>query len=148
MIYFEDLEPGQEQEFGPLNVTAEAIVSFAEKYDPQPFHLSDEGARGTFFGSLAASGWHTAAMTRKLITAYAEEPLASLAPVGFDDLRWRQPVYPGDELRAQTRVEAKEMPANPAAAGVVRFAVTTRNQHDQVVMSMTSIVRVASRDST
>ncbi len=62
MIYFEDMEPGQQTACGPLAVSADDIIRFARKYDPQPFHLSDEGAKDTYFGTLAASGWHTAAM--------------------------------------------------------------------------------------
>lgn len=146
MIYFEDMQPGQEESYGTLTVTAEAVVCFAEKYDPQPFHLSDEGARGTIFGSLAASGWHTAAMTMKLVID-REEPLASLGSPGFDDLRWHKPVYPGDKLRARTRVLDKRESESRDDLGIVHIYIETLNQHDTVVMSYTSIAMVARREA-
>lgn len=144
MICFEDLEAGNEDTFGPLTVTSEAIIRFAEKYDPQPFHLSDEGAEGTIFGSLAASGWHTAAMTMKLIID-RDEPLASLGSPGLDDLRWHRPVYPGDELTARIRVLDKRTSESRADMGIVRFDIETYNQHDDIVMSYTSIAMIARR---
>lgn len=147
MIYFDDLEVGQEDVFGPLTVTAEAIVEFARKYDPQPFHLSDEGARGTLFGSLAASGWHTAAMTQRLIIDYRPEPLASLSSPGLDDLRWRTPVYPRDELRARTRVEGMKPSRSRPEMGTIRLVIETLNQNDVVVMDFTLIVMMARRPS-
>lgn len=143
MIYFEDMQPGQEQILGPLTVDAEAVIAFAKKYDPQPFHLSDEGARGTLFGSLAASGWHTAAMTQSLIIGAQPEPLASLGSPGLDDLHWRKPVYPGDELRARTRILAKQPSESRPTMGTTRIQVETLNQNDEVVMYFTLIVMVA-----
>lgn len=137
MIYFDDIQVGQQAVFGPLIVSADEIVDFARKYDPQPFHLSDAGARDTFFGSLAASGWHTAAMTMKLIVTGRSEPWADLGSPGFDDLRWQQPVYPGDRLRVHTTVQDKQASASSAQQGTVRLYVETANQHAEVVMSMT-----------
>lgn len=142
MIYFEDLELGQVETFGPLTVTADAIIEFAREYDPQPFHLSDDGAKGTLFGSLAASGWHTAAMTQRLIIGYREEALASMGSPGLDDLYWRKPVYPGDELRARTSIVDKTPSKSRPEMGTVRIAIETLNQRDDVVMSFTLIVMV------
>ena len=67
MIYFEDIAPGQTQSFGSYEVTKGEVLEFAEKYDPQPFHLSEEAAAKTHFGRLAASGWHTCAMTMRML---------------------------------------------------------------------------------
>lgn len=145
MMYYEDIEPGRKATFGPLAVSADEIVDFAKKYDPQRFHLSDEGARDTFFGSLAASGWHTAAMTMKLIVAFRAEPLASLGSPGFDDLHWHQPVYPGDELHARTQVLDKWLSESCDDRGIVRLYIETLNQRDDVVMSVTSMVFMARR---
>lgn len=140
MIYFEHVDVGQEQTFGPLRVSAEAIKAFAEKYDPQLFHLSDAGARGTLFGTLAASGWHTAAMTQQLIIGYRDEPLASRGSPGVDDLHWRTPVYPGDELRARTRIVDKTPSRSRPDMGTVRVYIETINQDAVVVMDLTLIV--------
>ncbi len=145
MIYFEDMTPGQQTTCGPLSVSADDIIRFARKYDPQPFHLSDEGAAGTLFGTLAASGWHTAAMTMKLIIDHRDEPLASLGSPGFDDLRWSKPVYPGDTLRASTRVIDKRASESRPDMGIVRFEIETFNQNDELVMRLTSIAMMAKR---
>jgi acyl dehydratase len=145
MIYFEDVEIGGTREFGPLTVDADAVVEFARKYDPQPFHLSDEGARDTYFGKLAASGWHTAALTMKLMVGGSHEPLASLGSPGFDDLRWRRPVYPGDTLRVRLRCMEKTPSRSRPEMGSARFMVETLNQDDEVVMSFISIAMIACR---
>ncbi|MET5012133.1 MaoC/PaaZ C-terminal domain-containing protein, partial [Burkholderia pseudomallei] len=79
--------------------------AFASRYDPQPFHLSDEAAAATHFGRLSASGWHTASMTMAMIVAYYRETgFQSLGSPGVDELRWLKPVYPGDTLRCETEV--------------------------------------------
>src|SRR5436190_7928981 len=105
MIYFEDLAVGAETEFGSYQVTREEVIDFAQKYDPQPFHLSDEAAAATHFKRLAASGWHTCAMTMAMFVAEMKtNPQASLGAAGIDELRWLKPVYPGDVLRCETEV--------------------------------------------
>ena len=104
MIYFEDLEVGAETEFGSYEVTREEVIEFARKYDPQPFHLSDEAAAKTHFGRIAASGWHTCAMTMAVIARYVVgDEQAGLGSPGVDELRWLKPVYPGDTLTCAAR---------------------------------------------
>src|SRR3990170_7884666 len=99
MIYFEDMEVGGERVFGQYDVTREEVLEFARKYDPQPFHLSDEAAAKTHFGRLSASGWHTCAMTMAVIARFVvEDEQAGLGSPGGDELRWLQPVHPGDRL--------------------------------------------------
>jgi len=93
MIYFEDLELGAETYYGSYEVTREEVLEFARKYDPQPFHLSDEEAAKTHFGRIAASGWHTAAMTMAVIARYVVgHEQAGLGSPGIDDLLWKRPV--------------------------------------------------------
>lgn len=148
MIYFEDMVEGEEVLLsGSVTVSAEDIVEFARKYDPQPFHLSDEGAKGTLFESLAASGWHTAALTMKLLITARDEPVASLGSPGFDDLRWLRPVRPGDTLRVRTRCIDKKPSESRPQMGVVRIQVETLNQHDELVMTLTSIAMFARRST-
>ena len=109
MIYFEDLVVGAEREFGNYEVTREEVIEFATKYDPQPFHLSDEAAAKTHFGRIAASGWHTAAMTMAVIArAVVDEEQAGLGSPGIDELRWLKPVYPGDTLTVQRQDPRKD----------------------------------------
>ena len=102
MIYFEDLVIGAEREFGSYEVTREEVLEFARKYDPQPFHLSDEEAAKTHFGRIAASGWHTAAMTMAVIARrVVGEEQAGLGSPGIDELRWKA-------ILQQTFVHTKE----------------------------------------
>src|SRR6476661_11095397 len=99
MIYFEDLEIGKSAVFGTYDVTREEVIDFARKFDPQPFHLSDEEAAKTHFGRISASGWHTCAMTMAVIARHVVEGgQAGLGSPGIDELRWKRPVYPGDTL--------------------------------------------------
>lgn len=146
MIHYEDLPVGDHRLLGPTTVSADEIVAFARRYDPQPFHLGDAGARDTYFGSLAASGWHTAALTMKLLMTGRSEPLASLGSPGFEDLRWRRPVYPGDRLWVAVTVTDKRQSKSRPEMGLVHFAVETRNQDDRVVMSYRTVSLIARRD--
>lgn len=146
MIYYEDLAVDQCDLFGPVTVDADEVVEFARRYDPQRFHLSDEGARDTYFGRLAASGWHTAAMTMKLMMTGRAAPLASLGSPGLEDLRWRKPVYPGDRLRARVTVTAKRLSKSRPEMGLVHFSVETLNQDDVVVMSFATLSMLARRE--
>ena len=108
LVYFEDLAPGITAAFGRYEVTREEVIEFARKYDPQPFHLSDEAAAQTHFGRLSASGWHTCAMVmRMLVDNITERKQAGLGSPGLDELRWLKPVYPGDLLRVESEVLSK-----------------------------------------
>jgi acyl dehydratase len=146
MIYFEDLEVGAETYFGSYEVTREEVLEFARKYDPQPFHLSDEAAAKTHFGRLAASGWHTAAMTMAVIARHVvEDEQAGLGSPGIDELRWKKPVYPGDTLRVRGRILEKTPSRSRPEMGSFRTETTVTNQDDQVVMTFTSIVLIRRR---
>jgi len=147
VIHYEDLGIDQCDTFGPITVDADEVVEFARRYDPQRFHLSDEGARDTYFGRLAASGWHTAAMTMKLMMTGREAQLASLGSPGLEDLRWRRPVYPEDLLRARVTVTDKRLSRSRPEMGLVHFRVETINQDDVVVMSFTTVSMLARRDN-
>jgi acyl dehydratase len=149
MIYFEDLEVGAETYFGSYDVTREDVLEFARKYDPQPFHLSDEEAAKTHFGRLAASGWHTAAMTMAVIARHVvDDKQAGLGSPGIDELRWKKPVYPGDTLHVRGRILEKTPSRSRPEMGSFRTETTVTNPDDQVVMSFTSIVLIRRRPST
>jgi len=146
MIYFEDLELGAETYYGSYEVTREEVLEFARKYDPQPFHLSDEEAAKTHFGRLAASGWHTTAMTMAVIARYVVgHGQAGLGSPGIDDLRWRKPVYPGDTLHVRGTVVEKTPSRSRPDMGSFRTDTVVTNQDDQPVMSFTSIVLIRRR---
>jgi acyl dehydratase len=146
MIYFEDLEVGAETDFGSYDVARDEMLEFARKYDPQPFHLSDEEAAKTHFGRMSASGWHTAAMTMAVIARYVvEHRQAGLGSPGIDELRWRKPVYPGDTLHVRGQIIEKTPSRSRPEMGSFRTHTTVTNQHGQPVMTFTSIVLIRRR---
>jgi acyl dehydratase len=143
MIYFEDLVVGAEREFGSYEVTREEVIEFARKYDPQPFHLSDEAAAKTHFGRLAASGWHTAAMTMAVIARkVVDEEQAGLGSPGIDELRWKKPVFPGDTLQVRGKILEKTPSRSRPDMGSFRTQTTVSNQNGEVVMTFQSIVLI------
>ncbi len=146
MIYFEDLVAGEETLFGHYDVTREEVLEFARKYDPQPFHLSDEAAAKTHFGRLAASGWHTAAMTMAVIVkAMGTQPQASLGSPGVDELRWLKPVYPGDRLTMRGTILDKTPSRSKPDLGSFRTQTVATNQDGTDVLRFTSIVLIKRR---
>jgi acyl dehydratase len=146
MIYFEDMEIGSERVFGSYEVTREEVLEFARKYDPQPFHLSDEAAAKTHFGRIAASGWHTCAMTMAVIArAVVDDNQAGLGSPGVDELRWLKPVYPGDRITVRGKIVDKTPSRSKPEIGSVRTETTVTNQDDVPVMRFTSIVLMRRR---
>jgi len=139
-MYFEDLEPGATARFGHYEVTREEVIDFASKYDPQPFHLSDEAAAQTHFGRISASGWHTCAMVmRMMVDNITERKQAGLGSPGLDELRWLRPVYPGDTLRVETTLIDKTPSRSRPEMGSFRSEVKVFNQDDVLVATMKSI---------
>jgi acyl dehydratase len=146
MIYFEDMHVGSERVFGYYDVTREEVLEFARKYDPQPFHLSDEAAARTHFGRIAASGWHTCAMTMAVIArAVVDDKQAGLGSPGVDELRWLKPVYPGDRITVRGKIVDKTPSRSKPEIGSVRTETTVTNQDDVPVMRFTSIVLMRRR---
>ena len=134
--YYEDLVVGAKASFGHYEVTREEVIAFASKYDPQPFHLSDEAAAQTYFGRLSASGWHTAAMAMRMaVDNMKEQRSASLGSPGIDELRWLKPVYPGDTLRCETELLDKRVSRSRPDMGITKGRTTVFNQHDEPVMT-------------
>lgn len=149
MIYFEDIPVGAETVFGTYEVTREEVLEFARKYDPQPFHLSDEEAAKTHFGRLAASGWHTCAMTMAVIARkVVGEEQAGLGSPGVDELRWLKPVYPGDTLTVTGKILESIPSRSKPEIGVIRSQVTVTNQDDAPVMKFISIVMYRRRPAS
>ncbi len=131
--FFEDYVPGHVVTFGSRRVTAEEIVDFARAFDPQSFHLSEEGGRQTPYGGLIASGWHTASLTMRMLVDHAVSRHGLGSP-GLDELRWFKPVRPGDTLSVRlTVIEARPSASKPDR-GIVRQATEVLNQEGEVVM--------------
>ena len=134
MRYFEDLAVGQKFASPTLSVDAAAITAFAAQFDPQPFHLDDAAARETMFAGLAASGWHTAALTMRLCVASDFRPAGGILGIG-GELTWLKPVRPGDELRVECEVLETRLSRSRPGQGVVKVRVTTLNQHAEPVQT-------------
>lgn len=146
MLYFEDLEIGTTAAFGRYHVTREEVIEFASRYDPQPFHLSDEAAAETYFGRLSASGWHTCAMTMAmLVENMSVIQQAGLGSPGLEGLQWLKPVYPGDTLRVETELLDKTPSRSRPDMGSFKTKCTVFNQADEPVMRMTSIALIRRR---
>ena len=132
-LYLEDFAVGQTFGSARLRIDAERIKSFAAEFDPQPFHLDEETARDTFFRGLAASGWHTAALTMRLLVESELKPASGIIGAGFDEFRWPRPVRPGDELHLLSEVlEVRPSKSRPDQ-GMIKVRTTTLNQNDEPV---------------
>jgi acyl dehydratase len=136
--YFEDFEPGQVVELGSHLVTEAEIVEFAERWDPQPFHVDPEAAAGSIFGGLIASGWHTCALWMRLYVETTLDGAASMGSPGIEELRWLAPVRPGDPLQGRLTVLETTPSARRPDRGTVRIRGEMVNQDGVVVMTMTS----------
>ena len=145
MRYFEDFEPGQVSEAGPYVVSREEIIDFARRFDPQPFHLDEEAGRAMHFGGLVASGWHTAALSHKLLVEGMLKDAASLGSPGVDELRWLKPVRPGDALTLRMEVLELLPSRSKPDRGSIRCLFSLRNQHGDTVMSQRGIGMFARR---
>ena len=145
-LYLEDLSVGQRFTTGTLTVTEAEIKAFAGRYDPQPFHLDDAAARQTLFGGLAASGWHTAAMTMRLLVE-GGAPLAWGIIGGGGEIAWPRPTRPGDVLH----VEGEVMEITPSKSkpdrGMVLMKSETRNQNGDTVQVTSMKLVVPRRDA-
>ena len=140
-LYLEDLTAGQTYESGRLVVDADRIKAFAREFDPQPFHLSDGAARASIFRGLAASGWHTAALTMRLLVESDFKPAGGIIGAGFDEFRWPLPVRPGDELHVVSEIlEVRPSKSRPSQ-GMVKVRTRTLNQNgDTVQVSVGNLV--------
>jgi acyl dehydratase len=132
--YFEDFEPGQV--FAGVNritLDTKSIKAFAAEFDPQPFHVDEEAAGRSIFAGLAASGWHTSAVTMRLLVDSDLRVAGGLVGLGVEELRWPRAVRPGDELRVEAEVLAVRESKSRPQQGLVRVRNTTLNQRDEVV---------------
>jgi acyl dehydratase len=144
--YLDDLTVGRRFTTGSIAVDAEAIRAFAAQYDPQPFHLDEAAARGSLFGRLVASGWHTMALTMRMLVEGGLQPAWGLIGLGADELRWPRPVEPGDVLQVEWEVIETRPSSSKPDRGIARLRVTTRNQRGEVVLSLITTVLVPQRD--
>jgi acyl dehydratase len=133
-LYFEDLHPGMKFNSNrSYRVTAEEIKEFAEQYDPQPFHLDEAAGESSFFKGLAASGWLTAAIVMRL-RVESIHIAGGMIGAGVEEIRWMQPVRPGDSLRTEAEILAVRHSSSRPQYGIVRSRTQVFNQRDEIVM--------------
>ena len=146
-LYLEDLQPGavHRSSGAPAVIDADGIKAFARQFDPQPFHLDEAAAKTTMFGGLAASGWHTAAVTMRLLVEGGLPLAGGIVGAGVEEVRWPRPVRPGDRLRVESEVlEVRPSKSRPTQ-GIAKVRTTTLNQDDQPVQVMMSNLVVMRR---
>ena len=140
-LYFDDLKAGDRFQSEPFEVPGRAIIEFAEKFDPQMFHLNPKTAERTIFKGLVASGWHTAAITMRLFVQtlnFAEGAIG----LGVDELRWPNAVRPGDALSVETEIIDVRPSRSKPNYGIIRLRNVTRNQRGEIVQTMTASAMV------
>ena len=146
-LYFEDLRVGQVHRSGTLDVDADAIRTFAAAFDPQPFHLDEEAAKSTFFRGLAASGWHTAALTMRLLVGSGLPLAGGIIGAGME-IKWPRPTRPGDTLHVESEVLELRASSSRPNQGLAKIRNTTFNQNNEPVQIMEGTLVVARRKAT
>jgi acyl dehydratase len=146
--HYEAVEIGETDSFGSYEVTREEVLSFGTQYDPQPFHTDPEAAEESMFGGLVASGWHTAAMCMRLLVENYLADSKALGSPGVDELRWHEPVRPGDDLHVETEIVGKRRLDSRPDRGLVRVDVGVYTGTDTLVMSMEAQVFWERRERT
>jgi acyl dehydratase len=143
--YLEDFAVGQTFGSGRMRIDKERIMTFAAEFDPQHFHLDEDAARDTIFRGLAASGWHTAALTMRLLVESEFKPVGGIVGAGVEELRWPQPVRPGDELRVESELlEVRPSKSRPDQ-GLIKVRMTTLNQEGEAVQIFVANIVVPRR---
>lgn len=144
-LYLEDFAVGQIFRTGSLRIDREQIKAFAAEFDPQPFHVDEAAARDTLFRGLAASGWHTAALSMRLLVGSEFKPAGGIIGAGIDEMRWPKPVRPGDELRVESEIiEVRQSRSRPEQ-GWIKVRTTTLNQNGEDVQVFTGNLLVPRR---
>lgn len=144
-LFLDDLAPGQVYGSGETTVTEADIVRFASDFDPQPFHLDAERAKATFFGGLAASGWHTASLTMRLLVDSEMRLAGGIIGAGMDELRWPKPLRPGDTIRLESEVIEVRPSRSRPSQGLAKVRTTTLNQHGEAVQVLVANLLVVRR---
>jgi len=146
--FFEDIKADQVYEFGTITVSEKDIIDFARQFDPQDFHLDPAKAASSLFGGIVASGWHTTAVVMRLYVDHYLSHVANLGSPGVEDIRWPNPLRPGDILRIRvTILEARPSRSKPDR-GIVRVRVEAINQTDNLVLSMIGVSFVGRRQES
>ncbi|MFA6220773.1 MAG: MaoC family dehydratase [Desulfomonilaceae bacterium] len=144
--YFEDYAQGSVHEFGSIAVEEAEMISFASRFDPQPFHTDPEAGKRSIYGGLIASGWHSASLMMRLFVDHYLSHVASLGSPGVDELKWLKPVRPGDTLALRITVSETKRSRSKPDRGIVYSYVEALNQKEEIVMTMKALNFIACRD--
>lgn len=147
-LYFEDLTIGRIFHSGSMEVTAETIKSFAKSFDPQPFHLDEAAAAETLFEGLVASGWHTTAMSMRLLVDGEMRISGGIVGASMDELRWPRPTKPGDQLNLKSEVIETRLLKSRPSQGLVRVRMMMTNQKQETVLTYIANLIVPRRSSS
>lgn len=145
--YFEDLSVSETHELGSKTVTKSEIIDFAEKYDPQAFHLDERAAEDSVFGELVASGWHTVCVYNRLLVDGFIRETANMGGRGADDLRWHRPLRPGNTVSGRVEILSKTPSDRHPGRGYVTYEFTALNEDDEILVSMSVELLVERRES-
>lgn len=145
ILTFDDLVEGHVYRSAAVTVTAEEIIGFATRYDPQPFHLDPAAAQRSVFGGLVASGWLTASLTMRLMVTSDFQLGGGAIGLGVESMVWPLPVRPGDALSANVEVLTKRLSGSKPGFGIVKIRTTTQNQQGEVVQTMVSNILIRRR---
>jgi len=137
--YFEDFPQGYTVDLGTFTLTAEEIIDFAQRYDPQPMHVDPEAARASIYGGLIASGWHTVASYMRRLVDGVIGASASLGSPGIDNIRWPKPVRPGEQLHCRFTVLDSRLSNSRPDRGIVRSRGEVLDEADEVLMSLEAV---------
>ena len=146
-LYLEDFHVGQRFTSATHVIDTAQIKAFARQFDPQPFHLDEEAAKGTLFGRLVASGWHTAAISMRLQVESGLPIAGGMIGIG-GEMSWPRPTLPGDVLRVETEIREVTPSRSRPDRGVVRVYSETRNQRDEVLQILDAKLFVPRRTAT
>jgi acyl dehydratase len=144
--FFEDFQVGQKfHSTGKMVVTVERIKQFSAEYDPQPFHLNEDQGKGSLWGGMVASGWLTAAMTMRMVVESDTFPAGGAIGAGVEELRWPNPVRPGDTIDVELEVLETRPSKSRPELGIVKMLITTRNQARDPVQTSKTVMMVRRR---
>jgi len=146
-LHFEDLKIGTRIDLGAVKLTKPMITAFAREFDPLPFHLDEDAARKSLLGGLAASGWHTAALSLRLLVDAFLSNIASMGGLGFSNLKWKRPVLANDTIGGTVIIAGLRRSESHDDWGVILLDFDVRNQRNQPVMSMRLANLVEVRDA-
>lgn len=146
MLTYEDFPAGKSINLGPHTVSAQDIIEFAEEFDPQDFHLDANSKQAAGVGGLIASGWHTCSILMRMMCDSFLLETASQGSPGLDEIRWLHPVRPGDVLMGTSEVLNSRLSRSKPTLGLVHLTHTLKNQDDTVVMTVSGINMISTRD--